>query len=463
MAKAASKSKAKTPAATVPEVVVATESMRTRKVPIGKLVPYARNARTHSKQQIGKLIDSLNTFGWMVPVLIDGENGIIAGHGRVLAAEKMGLKTVPCVERSHLTDAQKRAYILADNQLAQLSGWDEKLVALELSDIHKLGVDLKLIGFQPAKLRKWAPEATNTDDDDVTEKTPPAEPPADPVSRPGDLWLLGPHRLVCGDATRKADVGRLFDGGAAPVIMVTDPPYGVEYDADWRNKAKRGLGDPLGARATGKVENDDRADWGAAWGLFPGDVAYVWHSDLHRITVESSLIGAGFEARTNIIWRKPAPVISRGHYHWQHEPCLYVVRKGETAHWRGDRKQTTVWDIDNGAAFGGGGKDDAKTIHSTQKPVACMLKPIRNHVDEGEAVYDPFCGSGTTLIAAEEHGCVAYAVELNPAYVDVAVERWQNFAEAEAVLDGDGRTFAEIAAERRSEEPAEAPAEEAAA
>lgn len=458
MARAKSSAKAKARpevAAVVPEVVSLTEGMRTRKVPIGKLIPYAQNARTHSKKQIGQLVDSLKTFGWMTPVIIDADNGIIAGHGRVLAAKKLGLTHVPCVERAHLTEAQRRGYILADNKLAEQAGWDSKLLTLELGDLAEMGQDLKVIGFKPSEIRKWAPDApvAQEDDDTEPEPAPTPEPPLAPVSRPGDLWLLGSHRVLCGDATRKADVTRLLDGGLPPIVMVTDPPYGVEYDADWRNKAKEHL-DSIGhARAVGKVENDDRADWREAWELFPGDVAYVWHSALHASIVDASLAAAEFHVRAQIIWAKQSLVVSRGHYHWKHEPCWYAVRKGGTAHWQGDCKQATVWDIQNGGAFGRKSEDDTKTVHSTQKPVACMLRPIRNHTVEGEAVYDPFLGSGTTVIAAHQAERVAYGLELNPAYVDVIVERWQNLAGASAVLDGDGRTFAEVAAERRSAEP----------
>ena len=219
--------------------------------------------------------------------------------------------------------------------------------------------------------------------------------------------------------------------------MVTDPPYGVSYDPGWRNDAGAAK-----TRRTGKVLNDDRADWREAWALFPGDVAYVWHGALHAGTVAESLTACGFAIRSQIVWAKERLVLSRGHYHWQHEPCWYAVRgKG---HWSGDRTQSTLWRIP-------GRDQDARTVHGTQKPVACMRRPMLNNSARGQAVYEPFCGSGSGLIAAETCGRVAHAIELDPAYVDVAVRRWERFTGRDAVRDGDARTFAEIAQARGAE------------
>jgi DNA modification methylase len=255
--------------------------------------------------------------------------------------------------------------------------------------------------------------------------------PETPISQPGDLWLLGKHWLLCGDATVATDVEQLL-GDVKPLLMVTDPPYGVEYDPGWRNEAGAAA-----TKRTGKVLNDDRADWREAWALFPGDVAYVWHGALHATTVADSLEASGFNIRSQIIWAKDRLVLSRGDYHWQHEPCLYAVKKTGKGHWAGDRKQTTLWQIAN--------KDqDAETVHGTQKPVECMRRPILNNSSPGQAVYEPFMGSGTTLIAAETTGRVCYGIELNPAYVDVAVERWQQFTGKDAVLSGSGETFNKI-------------------
>jgi DNA modification methylase len=261
------------------------------------------------------------------------------------------------------------------------------------------------------------------------------EAPVTPVSVPGDLWQLGAHRLICGDSTSADVVGRLL-GDMKPLLMVTDPPYGVEYDPSWRNQAGAAK-----TKRTGKVLNDDRADWREAWALFPGDVAYVWHGALHAATVADSLVAAGFPVRSQIIWAKDRLVLSRGDYHWQHEPCWYAVKKTGKGHWAGDRKQTTLWHIS--------GKDqDAATVHGTQKPVECMHRPILNNSSPGQAVYEPFMGSGTTLIAAETTGRVCFGIELNPAYVDVAVERWQQFTGEEAVLAETGENFAALKSKR---------------
>jgi DNA modification methylase len=262
------------------------------------------------------------------------------------------------------------------------------------------------------------------------------EAPAVPVSRPGDLWQLGRHRLACGDATDAATVARLL-AGVQPHLMVTDPPYGVAYDPVWRNRAGVST-----TQRTGKVENDHRADWREAWALFPGEIAYVWHGALHAGTVADSLTASGFEIRAQIVWAKDRLVLGRGHYHWQHEPCWYAVRG--TGHWSGDRKQTTLWQIASRS-------QDAETVHGTQKPVECMRRPIENNSSPGQAVYEPFSGSGTTLIAAEMSGRCCHALELSPAYVDVAVLRWQAFTGQQATLEGDDRSFAEVAAQRAEE------------
>ena len=261
------------------------------------------------------------------------------------------------------------------------------------------------------------------------------------LSRLGDLWQLGPHRLICGDATDAATVARVLNG-VAPHLMVTDPPYGVDYDPAWRNQVGASR-----TRRTGKVLNDDRADWRDAWALFPGDVAYVWHGALHAAKVAESLEASGFAIRSQIIWAKERLVLSRGHYHWQHEPCWYAVKDSGTGHWSGDRKQTTLWQI--------AGKDqDAATIHGTQKPVECMRRPILNNSSAGQAIYEPFSGSGTTLIAAETTGRVAHAIELDPAYVDVAVQRWQSFTGKDAVLEDTGQSFNDVGQRRKEKETA---------
>jgi DNA modification methylase len=397
------------------------------------LIPYARNSRTHSKDQVAQIAASIREFGWTNPILVDGDGTIIAGHGRVMAARKLGEKDVPCIELGHLTEAQKRAYVIADNQLALNAGWDAEMLKVEIAELVDADFDLGLLGFDDAMLAGLMGVETEglTDPDDVP------EPPVVPVTVLGDVWVMGRHRIICGSSTEADTVAKLLLD-VKPHLMVTDPPYGVEYDASWRDKE---LGGKSGGRATGVVKNDDKADWREAWALFPGDVAYVWCApgSLHCV-VHDSLISVGLMPRTMIIWGKSHFAIGRGHYHPQFEPCWYAVKKGGTGHWAGDRKQTTLWQIDK--------PRKSETGHSTQKPIECMKRPIENNSSPGQAVYEPFSGSGTTIIAGEMTGRHIYAVELNPAYVDVAVKRWQDFTGQQAILDGDGRTFDEIAGTR---------------
>ena len=404
---------------------------------LDRLIPYARNARTHSDEQVAQIAGSLAEFGFNNPCLVDDQGVLIAGHGRVLAARRLGLETVPVIVLAHLSEAQKKAFRIADNKLALNAGWNDELLRLEMEELQSLDFDLGLTGFGGEELETLL-GATGEDDGaggDSADDDAAPEPPVEPVSRPGDLWVLGRHRLICGDATVATDVERLL-AGAVPHLMVTDPPYGVSYDPAWRNEA--GVSS---TNRTGKVANDDRADWREAWALFPGEVAYVWHAAVHARVVAESLEVCGFVVRSQIIWSKPRFVLGRGDYHWQHEPCLYAVRKGGTGHWQGARDQATVWPIASG-------EDDGATVHGTQKPVACMRRPIENNSAEGDSVYEPFSGSGTTLIAAERTNRRCFALELDPRYVDVAVTRWQSLTGEAAVLDGDGRSFDDIAAGR---------------
>lgn len=425
-----------------------TENARDRRrivvLPIDALVPYARNARTHSDAQVAQIAASIREFGWTNPVLIDEDGGIIAGHGRVLAARQLGQTEVPCIALTGLTKTQRRAYVLADNQLATKAGWDNELLSLELADLKAEGFDLALTGFDGADLAGILDQTEGlTDEDDVPEV------PTKPVTVSGDVWLLGRHRIVCGDSTTVESVDRCL-AGAVPHLMVTDPPYGVEYDPSWRLKAiedgrlkQRG---PLMNNSVGKVENDNRVDWSEAFALFPGDVAYAWAAP-GPLQVEAmvSLETAGFEVRQQIIWAKEHFALGRSHYHYQHEPCWYAVRKGATASWAGDRKQTTVWKIVSNNGFR---RESEATGHGTQKPIECMKRPIENNSKPGDHVYEPFSGSGTTIIACEQTGRTCHAIELSPAYVDVAVKRWQSFTGKAATLEGDGRTFEAVALSR---------------
>ena len=420
---------AKAKAASTPGVKWPADAIERRKV--SALIPYARNARTHSDAQVAQIAASIREWGWTNPVLIDAEGGLIAGHGRVLAARKLGLDDIPCMIATGWTDAQKRAYILADNQLALNAGWDIELLKVEIGELGIEGFDLGLIGFGDDFLSGLLNTGTEglTDPDDVP------EPPAEPVTVLGDVYVLGRHRLVCGDSTNATDVAKALNG-IAPHLMVTDPPYGVEYDPKWRNGVKRADGSLVGAKALGIVQNDDRADWREAWALFPGEVAYVWHGGLHSHTVAESLTAASFQLRAQIIWRKGQLVIGRGDYHWQHEPCWYAVKKGGTGHYGGGRKQTTIWDIEAKSGFRQqkDGADAHTGVHSTQKPVECMKRPIVNNSSPGQAIYDPFLGSGTTLIACEMEGRACHGLELSPAYCDVIVKRWEDFTGQKAEL-----------------------------
>ena len=400
--------------------------------PLDSLKPYEKNSRTHSDAQISQIAASITEFGFTNPVLIDGEGGIIAGHGRVLAAKALGLADVPVLVLDHLTAAQRRAYVIADNKLALNAGWDEDVLRAEIEALGAEDIDLGLLGFDDAELDALLnPPSTSTADPDDVPDAPEA-----PVSALGDVWLLGGHRIMCGDSTDAETVSRVL-AGVKPHLMVTDPPYGVEYDPAWREKA----GVAASGTAKGKVLNDDKADWREAWALFPGDVAYVWTNGKFLPESILSLEAAGFERRCLIVWEKSSLVIGRGHYHSQEEECWYAVRKGATGHWHGDRKQTTLWQIDK--------PRKSETGHSTQKPVECMKRPIENNSSAGQAVYEPFSGSGTTIIAAEMTGRRCLAIELSPAYVDVAVLRWEAFTDRTATLEATGQTFREVADERR--------------
>jgi DNA modification methylase len=402
--------------------------------PVAGLIPYARNARTHSEEQVAQIAASIREWGWTMPVLVDERDEIIAGHGRVLAAQRLGLTTIPVMVARGWTDNQKRAYVIADNKLTLNAGWDAALLTLELGDLKEAGFDLGLTGFEDGEIGELFARAAIKAG--LTDPDASPTPPEIATSRLGDVWLLGKHRLACGDCTIAYNVERCLAGAARPLLMVTDPPYGVDYDPAWRAKA----GVNINTGKMGTVLNDDRADWREAWALFDGDVAYVWHAGRFANVVADSLLACDFELRAQIIWSKDRFALSRGDYHWKHEPCWYAVRKGRAGHWASDRSQTTIWEI--------AARDDSGLGHGTQKPVETMLRPIINNSRAGETVYEPFCGSGTTIIAAETSGRTALAIELNPAYVDVAVMRWQNFTGDSATLDGDGRTFTDVRAER---------------
>ena len=393
---------------------------------VSSLIPYARNSRKHSDAQVSQIAAAMVEWGFTNPVLVDENNTIIAGHGRVLAAQKIGVQDVPVIVADGWSDEKKRAYIIADNKLSENSSWDNDLLKIELSELN--GFDLSVLGFTENELSRILEDSqSHADEDSVPEKSKIV------ISSPGQLWKIGNHRIMCGDSTNADHVSKLLDG-VIPSLMVTDPPYGVEYDASWRKKLE---GQEKLNLACGKVLNDDNADWSAAYRLFPGDVAYIWHAILKANEFYQSIVQSEFEIRAQIVWAKNNFAISRGHYHTQHEPCFYCVRKSKKANWTGDRKQSTVWHIDKTLK--------SETGHSTQKPVECMRRPIINNSNPGQAIYEPFSGSGTTIIAAELTGRHCFAMELNPEYVDIAVKRWQQISGDKAIDAQTGRTFDSIA------------------
>jgi DNA modification methylase len=403
--------------------------------PVGKFVPYARNPRKND-HAVERMAASIHEFGFKIPILARSSGEVVDGHLRLKAAQKLGITQVPVILCDEWSEAQVKAFRLMVNRSVNWAEWDLELVALEIGELKALDFNLNLTGFD-------APEIDDflfRDPDEKQEDAAP-EPPPEAVTQPGDLWMCGQHRILCGDATSTDAVRCLFDS-VTPALMVTDPPYGVEYDPIWRERA--GLGRQ---RQTGTVANDNRVDWTEAYQLFSGDVAYVWHAGVHAGEVAAGLETAGLRIRAQIIWAKQHFALGRGDYHWQHEPCWYAVREGKTSHWCGDRTQSTLWRIANLNPFGGS-REEAATGHGTQKPIELMRRPILNNSVRGEVVYDPFLGSGTTLIAAESTQRVCYGLDIDPRYVDVTVLRWQKLTGQATVLLSDGRRFDQVAAER---------------
>jgi DNA modification methylase len=401
--------------------------------PLGELIPYARNPRTHSDVQVAQIAASIREFGWTVPVLVDGENGIIAGYGRVMAARKLGLERVPVIELGHMSEAQKRAYVLADNQLALNAGWDDELLRLELADLSELGFDLGLIGFGEGELERLlagGKEGLMEDDE-----APPL--PEQAVTQPGDVWVLGAHRLLCGDATVLADVERAMDGQLAGMTF-TDPPYNVDYGSSAKDK-QRGN--------TRKILNDDLGSGFEAFLLdactnilsVTKGACYVCMSSSELHTLQRAFTAAGGKWSTFVIWAKHTFTLGRADYQRQYEPILYGWPAGHDRYWCGARDQGDVWFID---------KPARNDLHPTMKPVELVERAIRNSSKTRDVVLDPFGGSGSTLIACEKTGRQARLVELDPRYCDVIVQRWQKWTGHVATLEGDGQAFDEIAGAR---------------
>jgi DNA modification methylase len=415
--------------------VPAYDELRIEYWPIDRLIPSARNARTHNAAQVAEIACSIRTFGFTNPLLVGEDAGVIAGHGRLAAARLLGLTEIPVIPLRDLDDVERRQLMLADNRIALNAGWDVEMLKLELADLGKLGADLKILGFSEQELAValGAPGSGLVPEDEVPDLGEMA------ISKAGDVWLLGPHRVGCGDCRNGSLVSAVL-AGARPQLMVTDPPYGVEYDPEWRHR--RGVNN---SARKGKILNDEIADWAPAWSLFPGEIAYVWHGALRSSIVAESLFKSGFTIRAQIIWAKERLVMSQGDYHWQHEPCWYAVRK--KGNWTGDRKQTTLWTIPSGS-------QDAETKHATQKPVECMRRPMLNNSSPGQAIYEPFLGSGTTLIAAQSCLRVCFAIEIDPLFVDLAIRRWQAFTGEPAIRESDDADFALLDQEAQPREPA---------
>lgn len=447
-------------------------------LPIDALVPYARNSRTHSSEQVGQLAASIREFGFTNPVLIDERGGIIAGHGRVMAAQSIGLERVPCLRLTHLTDAQRRAYVIADNKLALNAEWDQALLAAELRALQEDDFDLGLTGFGDKEIGELFATLDLPAEPDAAAQDPDVAPPppAHPTSRPGDVWILGRHRVICGDSTAVATYTALMGGGMADVVW-TDPPYNVAYETD-----------------AGKIANDSLPDaefrqfLTAAFAsivsaMRPGAAIYVAHADTEGLNFRCAFAAAGLKLSGVVIWRKDSLVLGRSDYQWIHEPILYGWKPGAAHRWYGGRKQTTMtelgtsgspfvrrhdgrWQITigeevlivDGAATVEYVEDSIirelrpkrNDVHPTMKPVALIQRMLRNSAKPGETVLDAFGGSGSTLIAAEQLGMAARLIEIDPSYTDVIVRRWQAFTGQQAVLEGGG-TFAKVERRRKGE------------
>ena len=382
---------------------------------ISELKPYEKNAKIHKKEQIKAVANSIKSFGWVQPIVCDKKGVIIIGHARYEAAKLLGYSTAPCLEVENLSEEQIKALRLADNKLNE-SAWDMKLV---LPELQELNIELQeLTGFNSDIL-----VLPTVKDDDI-----PVEKEGPPVSQLGDVYQCGNHRVMCGDSANPDHVAKLL-AGEKPILMVTDPPYGVNYDPSWREGANLGVG----KRSKGKVMNDDKIDWTQVFSMFDPSILYVWHAAKYSSEVGQGIIDLGYDIISQIIWKKQHFVLSRGDYHWQHEPCWYAVKMGKNHNWQGLRDQSTVWDIANNNSFGN--KQKEKTWgHGTQKPVECMQRAILNSSKAKEKVCDPFLGSGTTLIACEKTNRVSFGMELDPKYMDIIIQRWEEFTGQKAIL-----------------------------
>jgi len=404
---------------------------------INRLVPYAKNARTHSPEQVAQVAASMKEFGWTNPILVGADNDVLAGHARLLAARQLGMAEVPVIQLGHLTETQRRALVIADNQLA-ISGasWDEETLRLELAALHEESFDLSLIGFDDEELARLLAAADAieglTDEDavpDVAEA---------PVTMSGELWRLGPHVLPVGDATNTQDVARLMDGDAADLVF-TDLPYNVDYQGYTKDRLTI-QGDHMSAEQFCAFLATTFGNYRQI--VKPGASLYVCHPSSWQREFQGAMEGAGFEVRCQIIWAKNTFAWGFGRYKFRHEPIFYAHVAGQSDAWYGDKSQSTLWEEN---------KPSANREHPTAKPVALVERGLVNSSKAGDIVADFFGGSGSVLIACERGGRKARLIEIDPKYAQVIIVRWQQYSGKCATLDGDGRTFEEIAQERRQE------------
>jgi len=392
-----------------------------RRVKASDLIPNPRNWRTHPEKQLNAIRGILAEVGFagaeLAREMPDGSLMLIDGHAR---AEIAGDSEVPVLVLD-VTEAEADKILATYDPIGAMAEADTVKLDAVLREVQ---TGNEALAAMLTDLAKDNGILDGLNGGAVVEDEVP-EPPAEPITKPGDLWILGEHRVLCGDSTKAEDVARLLED-RKPFIMVTDPPYGVEYDANWRNEALRADGLPIAERAIGKVMNDERFDWTEAYKLSPAHVAYVWHAGRYSGDVGRNLEAAGFQLRSQIIWKKSNFAIGRGHYHWGHEPCWYAAREGGSAKWCGDRTQSTIWEIAK--------PSKSETGHSTQKPIECMVRPVRNHGGKDDDVHDPFGGSGSTLVGCEQTGRRCFTMELNPAYCDVIVTRWENLTGRKAEL-----------------------------
>lgn len=397
--------------------------------PIDRLVPYERNARTHSPEQVKQIAASIQEFGFTNPILVGSDDGILAGHGRLAAAKDLGMAKVPVIVLDHLSPAQRRAYVLADNQLALNAGWDEEMLRLEIIDLKELEYNIDVIGFSDEQLAQLLSEVEELPSDlsnQDPENAP--EPPLEPITKLGDVWLLGKHRVMCGDSTSIADVERLMAGAKADLLL-TDPPYNVAYEGK--------TADALTIQSDSMGDEDFRqflrdAYTAADVVMKPGAVFYIWHADSEGYNFRAAAHDVDWQIRQCLIWNKHSLVMGRQDYHWKHEPCLYGWKEGAGHYWGSDRSQTTVLDFNRPSRNG---------EHPTMKPVELFQYQLENSSKKGWVVLDLFGGSGTTVIAAQKTGRQARLMELDPRYCDVIVKRWQQFTGKIACLESTGEPF----------------------